>query len=216
MRLLAASQYHCPVVFHTGLPHSDQAQVGETSSKDDSPKEKNIVDTALLIFPPSSVPGGSSTVSVHALITGEGCMSAPTGHWIVYLIMPNVELQSDSAEILLKPYLDALLTLTVASGDATQQFAPPFSLFYFEHPDSDVSADSSSESFIHIPTSWTYLTETADSAASTAEEVFWKAIGVLKAAGVKPHVAKDSGVDSGEVESFWPPLGDMEESVDEW
>ncbi len=129
--------------------------------------------------------------------------------------MPNIELQSDSAEILLKPYLDALLTL-VALDDEAQQHAPPFSLFYFEHPDPNLSANASLEPPIYVPSSWTYLSEIADSAASTAEGVFWKAIGVLKEAGVKPHVAKDSGEDSGEVESFWPPLGDMEESVDEW
>lgn len=37
------------------------------------------VDTAVLVFPPSSLPTGSPTTSVSVLITGEGSMAAPRG-----------------------------------------------------------------------------------------------------------------------------------------
>lgn len=37
------------------------------------------VDTAVLVFPPGSLAGGSSTTAAHVLVTGEGSMSAPRG-----------------------------------------------------------------------------------------------------------------------------------------
>ena len=38
------------------------------------------VDTALVIFPPSTLPGGSETAAAHVFVTGEGSMSAPKGN----------------------------------------------------------------------------------------------------------------------------------------
>jgi RAB protein geranylgeranyltransferase component A len=38
------------------------------------------VDTALVIFPPSVLPGGSETTAAHVFVTGEGSMSAPKGN----------------------------------------------------------------------------------------------------------------------------------------
>jgi hypothetical protein len=38
------------------------------------------VDTALVIFPPSVVPGGSGTTAAHVFVTGEGSLSAPKGN----------------------------------------------------------------------------------------------------------------------------------------
>ena len=37
------------------------------------------VDTALLVFPPGCLERGSSTAAAHAIVTGEGTMSAPKG-----------------------------------------------------------------------------------------------------------------------------------------
>jgi Rab proteins geranylgeranyltransferase component A len=37
------------------------------------------LDTGLLVFPPSSVPGGSTTMAATVLVTGEGSMSTPAG-----------------------------------------------------------------------------------------------------------------------------------------
>lgn len=39
-----------------------------------------VVDTALVIFPPSILPGGSETTAAHVFVTGEGSMSAPKGN----------------------------------------------------------------------------------------------------------------------------------------
>lgn len=38
------------------------------------------VDTALVIFPPSVLPGGSETMAAHVFVTGGGSMSAPKGN----------------------------------------------------------------------------------------------------------------------------------------
>jgi hypothetical protein len=37
------------------------------------------IDTAVLVFPPSSLAGGSTTTAVHVLITGPGCLATPSG-----------------------------------------------------------------------------------------------------------------------------------------
>jgi Rab proteins geranylgeranyltransferase component A len=47
--------------------------------EEDNPSSRDNPDTFVLVFPPASVDGGSSSVSVTALITGEGTMSAPKG-----------------------------------------------------------------------------------------------------------------------------------------
>lgn len=47
---------------------------------EESPQPPAAVDTALLIFPPSVLPGGSETTAAHVFLTGEGSMSAPKGN----------------------------------------------------------------------------------------------------------------------------------------
>jgi hypothetical protein len=39
-----------------------------------------VADTALVIFPPSVLPGGSELRAAHVFVTGEGSFSAPKGH----------------------------------------------------------------------------------------------------------------------------------------
>ena len=41
------------------------------------PPTETVVDTALVIFPPSVLPGGSETTAAHVFVTGEGSMSSP-------------------------------------------------------------------------------------------------------------------------------------------
>lgn len=48
----------------------------EGSAEDDT---DTAVDTGVIVFPPSSLAGGSSNVAVTALVTGEGSMSTPRG-----------------------------------------------------------------------------------------------------------------------------------------
>lgn len=50
----------------------------ERVEDEQSPIRKEL-DTALLVFPPSSLPGGSSRAAANALVTSEGSMSAPKG-----------------------------------------------------------------------------------------------------------------------------------------
>ncbi len=65
-----------PVSFSTS--ESLEGSGGEDSASD-MPIQDLSGDTALLVFSPSSIPIGSSTVAVNVLITGEGSMSAPRG-----------------------------------------------------------------------------------------------------------------------------------------
>lgn len=70
-----------PIVFSaTSLePPSDKENPVDSTSFQDQPPARQDVDTAVLIFPPSSLSGGSTTTVVHVLITGEGCMATPSG-----------------------------------------------------------------------------------------------------------------------------------------
>ena len=56
------------------------------------------VDTALVIFPPSVLPGGSETTAAHVLVTGEGSMSAPKGNCTLRPCMhPSDFIHSDNS-----------------------------------------------------------------------------------------------------------------------
>jgi len=48
----------------------------------------NAIDTAILVFPPSSVTGGSVTHSVSALVNGEGSLATPKGKCDFFLPFP--------------------------------------------------------------------------------------------------------------------------------
>jgi hypothetical protein len=107
------------------------------------------VDTAILVFPPGSVTGGSASVAGTAFIAGEASMSTPAGKceractrcvsWltrgarpgIAYLALPVPDLADASAEALLQPYLTALLQLTTTPSSPTPA-APTFTAFYIE------------------------------------------------------------------------------------
>jgi hypothetical protein len=54
-------------------------QIADEDTPDKAEPEDQPVDTALLVFPPSSVPGGSTSLAVSAFITGEASMSTPAG-----------------------------------------------------------------------------------------------------------------------------------------
>jgi hypothetical protein len=108
------------------------------------------VDTAILVFPPGSVTGGSASVAATAFIAGEASMSTPAGKCeractrfvsrltrgarpgIAYLALPVPDLADASAEALLQPYLTALLQLTTTPPSPTP-VAPTFTTFYIEH-----------------------------------------------------------------------------------
>ena len=52
-----------------------------TTSESAKPVEASPIDTSVIVFPPNSVQGGSSTRAAQALITGAGTLSAPQGKW---------------------------------------------------------------------------------------------------------------------------------------
>ncbi|GLB33328.1 putative FAD NAD-P-binding domain-containing protein [Lyophyllum shimeji] len=211
----------------------------DTRSKPPSP-----LDAGIFVFPPSSVAGGSKTAAATVLITGEGTMSTPKGKWIWYIALPLSSPPADSisAEQLLQPYLDAMLSLTkpptpsvrlppsssppapaveAAPHSAHPRPKPLFTLFYIEHPDpSSPSAETSrhTKSYVVPPPlpPASPLPDVPDAAATSAEAVFWEAVKVLRDAGVRPE--RDQGlddVDAGEaldIQSFWPLLETGEDS----
>ncbi|RPD62128.1 FAD/NAD(P)-binding domain-containing protein [Lentinus tigrinus ALCF2SS1-7] len=213
---------------------------GPTDGPEDEPSEKPEppsydVDTALLVFPPGCLQNGSTTTAVHALVTGEGSMSAPRGRYIVNISLSLSESTlSSSAEELLRPYLEAALSLTAppSSSSVTSPATSLFSLFYIHHTPAAVSSapPSSSSSVIVTPPSRPHLPTIADEATEHAEAMFWTAVKQLKAAGVQRTVPKeeaeegDASVEkagtedtSPDIDSFWPPLDAVEdETSDEW
>ena len=54
-------------------------QSSESTTEPESPAEAQLVDTSIIIFPPRSVNGGSSTNAAQAFTTGAGTLSAPQG-----------------------------------------------------------------------------------------------------------------------------------------
>lgn len=54
-------------------------QSSESATQPELPTEAPLVDTSIIIFPPCSVNGGSSTTAAHAFTTGSGTLSAPQG-----------------------------------------------------------------------------------------------------------------------------------------
>ncbi|KAH9843639.1 FAD/NAD-P-binding domain-containing protein [Rhodofomes roseus] len=202
---------------------ASDAEGADTEEEEQTPQKQEL-DTALLVFPPSSLEGGSSVAVASVLVTGEGSISAPKGKWVLYLSLPLLEQTTRSAEALLRPYVDATLSLTVPDSASPTSTQPLFTLFYIEHPDLPPSSSAASES--QIPSilaplrSSTLLPEQADSATTNAETLFWKAVSALKAAGRRPKRRTGEGEEEGEeeveVEGFWPPLDIVDDPEEDW
>ncbi|OSX60621.1 hypothetical protein POSPLADRAFT_1147731 [Postia placenta MAD-698-R-SB12] len=198
----------------------DPVDYATTDAEQLSPTREQL-DTALLVLPPSSLPDGSSTVAVNILTTGEGSLSAPRGKWIVYISMPLLEETTRSAEELLRPYLDAALTLAVPNpDDSAAPLVPLFTMFYTQTPAPSMPSSDSSRSVLRVTDSLPILPEVADSATSQAEVLFWKAVELLKGAGCRPRPRKeDDGEEANEeveIDSFWPPLDMVDDPSEDW
>jgi hypothetical protein len=133
--------------------------------------------------------------------------------------MPILEQQSSSPETILKPYLDATLSLTVTSPDSLTE--PLFSTYYIQKlppassskPSSPLLSDLPSTVLITPPPS-TLLPESSDSAATNAEAVFHEAIRTLKSI---QETLESVNLDEGEDEPFWPLIeGNPDEEAEEW
>ncbi|KII96080.1 hypothetical protein PLICRDRAFT_35041 [Plicaturopsis crispa FD-325 SS-3] len=209
-----------PVIF----PRANEGTDGGDVESEVAP----TIDTSVLVFPPASVESASSTVSVTALVTGEGSLSAPKGKYIIYLSMPLQQRPEASPEVLLRPYLNAILLMTTSpsSEDPSSPHSPEplFHIFYLENnPPSHVSPstpEAPSPTALVTPPSSFSLPEFSDDAARNAESVFWEAVSVLKASSrvEQRRRAAVEGDDASwkEVDGFWPALEpDADEEVEE-
>ncbi|KAH9887595.1 FAD/NAD-P-binding domain-containing protein [Cubamyces lactineus] len=227
-----------PLVF-TPTESTDEAPSAAMEEPAEEPEEADQpstpsyeVDTAVLVFPPRTLPNGSPTMAAHLLVTGEGSMSAPRGKYILNISLPLPSLAPDfSAEALLRPYLDAALTLTapLSASSEVRPAEPLFTVFYIHHPASTSSLSDSADTdpgIIITPSCTTLLPAIADAATQNAEAMFWKAVRRLKGTQeLKTSVSVDGEKDEetekdGEfdgIESFWPPLDVADvESADDW
>ncbi|KAF7354753.1 hypothetical protein MSAN_01389400 [Mycena sanguinolenta] len=184
-----------------------------------TPSTSPVFDTAVIVFPPASLAGGSSTAAVTVLLTGEGTMSCPRGKWILYLALPLLTPAHDGADpqALLKPYLDATLALALPDGDAnsdtpTAPITPLFSAYYIQHGTAGPQeAELAGPAPAHLAPAALPpilpLPDAGDAAAVHAEQVFWEAVKILR------PTATD-GDEDGSIVSLWPPLENREEEED--
>ena len=193
-------------------------------------------DTGILVFPPSSLPGGSTSRAATVLMTGESAMAAPrgkstffavpclrvrarahslAGQGVLYIALA-MEREGDP-KVMLKPYLDATLSLSSSSSVGAEggPREPLLTTYYVEHPDSRAPAPATAAATATTPSQTTCLItpalrndrlpEAPDLAAIHAERVFWEAVRVLQP--------------EGPVESFWPAEAghdEADEEADEW
>ncbi|KAM6495747.1 FAD/NAD-P-binding domain containing protein [Amanita muscaria] len=167
--------------------------------------EDKIIDTGIIVFPPFALPGGSTSASGLVFITGEGSMSAPRGKSIIYLALPISSGEEISPEALLKPYLEA--TISLAADNSNSGREPLLTTFYLEHIYRTSIPDADQSCLMTPPVNSERLPEAPDMAATNAEEVFWKAIRLLR-------TNSDDQEGKGMVEDFWPPTS-QEDEVDE-
>lgn len=67
-----------PIYFPSAAATEELADENEPSEATRiSPPAHQAIDTAVLVFPPSTVPGGSTSMAATALVTGESAMSTP-------------------------------------------------------------------------------------------------------------------------------------------
>ena len=70
-------------------PSEDEAELSPTAVESEDtavpesakPVEAPLIDTSVIVFPPNSVRGGSSTRAAQAFTTGASTLSAPQGKW---------------------------------------------------------------------------------------------------------------------------------------
>ena len=80
-----------------------QEEAAEQADNSSSAESRNAVDTGVLVFPPSTVSGGSTTHSCIVFINGEGSLATPKGKCTVLLTF-NL-LRSDGEYVFHRAYL---------------------------------------------------------------------------------------------------------------
>ncbi|PPQ66273.1 hypothetical protein CVT26_010957 [Gymnopilus dilepis] len=191
-----------------------QEEATEQADNSSSAESRGAVDTGVLVFPPSTVSGGSTTHSCTVFINGEGSLATPKGKWLIYIGLP-LQIQPDTSttpETLIGPYLNTLMRLSADPSKAPLK--PLFTTFYLERPSSaSGSAPSSDHSpvgdyIVPPPLPIASLPDISDEAAQIAERTFVEAVKALR----------KSGQDVGDTDIlFWPPLPAEEDNDDdEW
>lgn len=147
---------------------------------------------------------------------------------LVYISVPyspsSAQVQEENAaEKILRPYLDATLTLTDSTEDTPTK--PIFAVFYLQrygasmppsHSASSLGDEPSSSTILVTPSLPPDLVHLSDAASTNAEASFWEVANMLKCRN--PAGDRDEGGDgnNGSVpDSFWPPILDSEDDEDE-
>jgi hypothetical protein len=115
-----------------------------------------------------------------------------------------------SPEHLLQPYLAATLSSISPSSDSIET-TPLFKVFYIEQPARESIVSAPDPKIIVTPFISSLLPESLDSAATNAEAVFRKVVGILKARN-----SLDPSEANAEDENFWPPLNEIDDEADNW
>nr|GAT61053.1 predicted protein [Mycena chlorophos] len=191
-----------PVLFNP--PPEPEADAEEV---DGPAPEPTPADTAVLVFPPSSLPNdGSTTASATVLITGEGTMSCPRGKWILYIALPLVEPTDADADpqTLLKPYLDATLAL------ASPNLEPLFATYYLQTPSPAPAATATKTPASLVPAPLPPLLplpDAGDAAAVHAAGVYWAAMRRFKPGNEVDELEAAGGI--------WPAMESGDGDTDE-
>jgi hypothetical protein len=130
---------------------------------------------------------------------------------VIYLSMPILDdVIGSSPEPLLQPYLTATLSSISPSFDEIET-APLFKVFYIEQPPREFVVSAPDPKIIVTPFVSSLLPESLDSAATNAEAVFRKVVGILKSRN-----SPDPSEANAEEENFWPPLNEIDDEADNW
>ena len=139
---------------------------------------------------------------------------------VLHLALTILTDHESEPETVLRPYLDAALTLTSSSlEDPTK---PLMTLYYLQTMSvSDLVLLSDDPRSFTTTSDTPYIAEIADSAATHAEEAFFTIAKELEKRGVKRNKVKKLGQEQegaeeeeGPVTQFWPPfdsVGDPDE-----
>ena len=137
---------------------------------------------------------------------------------VLYLSLPLLDdsIRTQSAEELLRPYLDAALSLTSQSSGETINTL--FTVYYKQHPRKPFSPLTTTDiaPLVSPPSDAIHLPEIGDSLVPSAEATFWQAVEQLKAAGCRPQTKEGDEVDAREIDGMWPPLEYVDEDQEDW
>ena len=149
-----------------------------------------------------------------------------TDCWFTGLVYIGLPLSSNpdgisSPEMLLTPYLEALLALSLDPTDSP--IKPLFTAFYLEVPPSTTASEPSSSSESAEPLTYLVppplqirpLPDLPDDATNNAESTFTEAVKTLRTLGIR---GSESGDEQGIHEPivFWPPLPVDDDEDSDW